>query len=159
VVAQEGKRDVLDPQVPAEHGYQRHQHDGAKLRAGTQAANIVVQPDESHEAGADQHPRVRAVDVDPDGRGHEDRDHDGHAADPWDRPGMDARTVAAVVDSADLRRDPRDQGRKDQDERRGGQEAPRNPVIDQPADGIPERHGVHSLEAGSAGIAERRGAQ
>ena len=69
---------------------------------------------------------------------------------------VDARPVAAGVDAADPGREARDERRQDEHERRRRQEAPDDvPSLDQPADGVPEGHGVHSLEARIAGIADR----
>ena len=47
----------------------------------------------------------------------------------------------------------RDQRSQHENEHRGGQERPRYPVLNQPADGIPERHGAHSVKARLGGIA------
>src|SRR5918995_992006 len=59
--------------------------------------------------------------------------------------------IAAMVDAPDPRREPRDERGQDQHQRGRGQEGPRNPVVNQSADGIPEGHGVHSLKADTAG--------
>ena len=98
VIAEERQRHMLDPQIPAEYRDQRHDRDRQELRARAEPADVIVETHDGHETRAQQHPCIRAVDVDPYRRRGEDRDHDRHPADARNRP-VDARPVAAIVDA------------------------------------------------------------
>ena len=96
---------------------------------------------------------TRSVEVDQDRRGDQDPGDDREPADARDRALVHARAVGLVVQAADARGDPADDGRREQDDGDGEAEADeRRAVLHQSADGLAEGHRRGIAQVGAGGL-------
>ena len=142
-VADDRQADLLEAHPVAEDRDAGDGDDGEHLDAGRQAAQVVDQPDQADQRGADGDPEQLAVGLDDREVRDEDAGSDRQPADARDRVLVDARPVAVgLIDRADRVRQTHGDRREREDQRRGGDEAPDgSPVRDEPVDGVGERDG------------------
>jgi hypothetical protein len=143
VVADERQGDVAERDVVARDGDERQQRHAGELAARAQAAQVVVQAERGDAERAEQDPDVLVLEAHEQRRGDEDARDDGQPADPGDRLLVHARAVLRVVEPADVRGQPRHEGREDEHERRCAEETPDDRAVrGERAKRVREGHGA-----------------